>query len=537
MSTADRVSAAWPEELEQPGERKITVSRRAPFDTTDPYWEEKANICRIVGSHPEGRGIHQLLSDQHGREELEDHRDHGPTAAYQRIRRFVTKFGEDNDETDDLFRVEQSNGRTHVQPTLSLISLIFGGITQNPGESGYTPGREFAENLLRTVRPKWQEDSESINWNLGSKQKWHLTKAFEDYVRRINDLRIIMSKQDPTVEAPEYISLPYKTRFNDSGRISKQQSIFNSCLEQAEEDHETAIYTTLTTKPTHFDNLMESIEEINKNWNRLMSWLQTDSRLGYRPEYVKVLEFQESGNPHLHAILFLRQPDDGSMPWLVPKSDLDAYWSKWQGGYVNDIQPLVFRSDLGDEFGPDSGWVKWQPDQDHGGILADKSRSSHEGGSQTAGEYLGKYLSVTMGACKELGNTGRTEVFETTDGEEGGKYADKAEPWKVAMYWASRRKIKTVSRSLRQAVEADHADDVDEELADLLREARYRAIGAFSIDDIPAHIRSKLRTASEVMEPPEADEERLEPNGHETRQTDPPPDRFEDELVRGATSD
>ena len=531
MSTADRISAAWPDDLGS-DEQKISVHHNAPFDTTDPYWEEKANICRIVGSHPEGRGIQQLLEDQHGPEELADHRDHGPSAAYQRIRRFVLRFEEGNEETADLFRVEQSSGGSHVMPTLELISLIFGGITQNPTEKPYTPGREFAENLLRTVRPMWDDESESINWNLGSKQKWHLTKAFEDYVRRINDLRIIMSKQDPGVEAPQYISLPYKTRFNDSGRISKQQSIFNSCLEQAGETHETAVFVTLTTKPSHFRNLMESIEEINKNWNRLMSWLQTESRLGYRPEYVKVLEFQESGNPHIHAILFLEQPNDGSMPWLVKKSDLDDYWAKWQGGYINDIQPLVYDEDLGDDFRPDEGWIKWQPDQDHGGILAEKSRSSHEGGSQTAGEYLGKYLSVTMGACKELGNVGRMEMFEVSDGPDSeGRYADKAEPWKVAMYWATRRKIKTVSRSLRQAVEADHADDVDEELTDLIREARYRAIGAFAVDDIPMHIRSKLRTAAEVMTPPEDDEERLEPIGHETKQTDPPPTRWEDELV------
>jgi len=528
-TTADRISAAWPDDLGS-SERKITVDSKAPFDTTDPYWEEKANICRIVASHPEGRGIQQLLADQHGREELEDHLQDGPTAPYQRIRRFVLRFSEDNDETDDLFRVEQSSGQTHVRPTLSLLSLIFGGITQNPTEKPYTPGRDFCENLLRTVRPKWDPEAENINWNLGSDQKWHLTKCFEDYVRRINDLRIIMSKQSGDVEAPQYISLPYKTRFNDNGRISKQQAIFNSCLEVASEDHETAVYLTLTTKPSHFDNLMESIEEINRNWNRIMSWLQTDSRLGYRPEYVKVLEFQESGNPHLHAIIFLEQPNDGSMPWLVSKADLDQYWAKWQGGYINDIQPLVFQEDLGDEYGPEEGWIKWQKDGDHGGLL-EKSRKGSTG-SQTAGEYLGKYLSVTMGAAKQLGNVGENELFETTnEPDEHGRYAHKAEAWKVAMYWATRRKIKTVSRGLRQLVEDEMTDDVDEELLDLIRSARYRAIGAFVIDDIPQHIRSELRTAAEVLEPPEDDTERLEPNGFHTKQTQPPPTRWEDELV------
>jgi hypothetical protein len=152
---------------------------------------------------------------------------------------------------------------------------------------------------------------------------------------------------------------------------------------------------------------------------------------------------------------------------------------------------------------------------------------------QTAGEYLGKYLSATIGAMKELGQTGESEAFTVSqEADEEGRYPDKAEPWKIAMYWATRRKIKTCSRALRQLVEEEYQEDDEAgEMAELLREARYKTIGAFVPEKIPAHIRAGLRDADELLEPPDDDRERLEPIGSSSSQVDPPPDPFEEQFV------
>jgi len=533
MSASTEIAAAFETGTTTPDKCKIAIDDQAPFDTSATYWREYLKVCKMVGHRPEGLTLKSLVSQVSADDVTPD----GSDPRYQRIRRFVC-------ENPEFFEYDNSAAAAMVRPQLSLVSLILGGIIQNPRESGctdgldsdedlqseFTPGREWSEDLLRTVRPRWQEDSESINWNWGINEKSQLTRAFENYIKRINRLSIILEAQDKDQSGPEYLSLDYKTRFNDGGRVNKQFAIFNRALEGAAEDHETAVYLTLTTQPSQFNNLYEAIASMSKNWNRLMSWLSTDSRLGYRPEYVKVLEFQDSGNPHFHAILFLEQPNDGSMPWLVSKSDLDDYWSKWQGGYINDMQALVHETDLHEGYGADEGWVKWDKDGDHGGLLDKSRQASDEDGYQTAGQYLGKYLSATFGAIKQLGD-GENETFTVTqEPDEQGRYSDKCDPWKIAMYWASRRKIKTISRSLRQEIEIED-DSAEDELRDLLEARRYEVIGAFTHDKIPMHIRRKLRTVADAIGKTEGDEKINPRSNRRDHALDPPPDKLEDELV------
>lgn len=471
----------------------VTVHDDAPFDTESRYWREKVRVTRYVGNHPEGVPLPKLARDVTGDPDLETD---GTDPRYQRIRRFIR-------ENPDFFEVEKLSGTLTAYPQFECLSLIFRGIIQSRTESGYTPGSEFAEDLLRSVRP-----TDNGNWNWSDDERHYLEQAFRDYLSRINDLRIILEADRPDVN-PEYLTLPYRTRFNSRDRINKQWSILNRMIEQAGEWYEKAVFVTLTTKPTHFDNLYESIAEINSNWNRFMSWIQADSRLGYRPQYVKVLEFQESGNPHLHAIVFLEDEDRDRRPYLVDKNALDSYWSKWQGGYVNDIQPLIYDDDLGEAYDHDQGWIRWRKDGNHGGLidepgavedeqqspLTEKSREgsagAHQSG-QTAGQYLGKYLSKVYGGILQVGT-------EEADPDAGGAYEDTADTWKLAVYWATGRKIKTASRDLRQAVEIE--DDEESQLMDMIRECRYKFVGAWRTPDLPLHIYRKAVDFEDLMEP------------------------------------
>lgn len=435
------------------------------------YGDEYRRICKIVASNPDGLTQEEIATKLHGLDD-DDLPIDGSDSRYQRIRRFVSNH-------PDLFDIEPNNGITIVRATLDLLSLIISGTIQTDQDGSYESGKYFCEKMLKTARP--QQVDGGINWDISDKQQWHMTQCFADYIGRIDDLRIILEALDPDT-SPQYLSLPYRTRFNDSGRVSKQFSIFNKTLEKAGQIYDTASYGTLTTDPAHFDSLWDSIVDINKNWNRFMSWISADSRLGYRPEYVKILEFQDSGNPHLHFVIFLNQENDGSMPWLVSKSDLDDYWSKWQGGYINDLQPLVYQSDLGSDYGSDAGWVRWRKNGNHGGLM-DRSRNDGSSGNQTVEQYLGKYLSKTFGMVEEIASDGSEAVREAYTGD--------GEAWKLALYWATGRKIKTVSRDLRQLVEDDHDDDPDGELGDILR-SEYRVVGSFTVGNIPHRIRSQM---------------------------------------------
>lgn len=474
MSSSDLIEGLTGSSLPEPtapgGDRQITVSDKAPFSTSSPYWREKLRICRMLADEPSGLSIYGIVARLEGIS-VQEAGDLGSDAAvYNRVRRFVNG-------NPEFFEVEALSGVYVVYPGLELISLIFGGIIQNPAEESSISGLEFCESLLKSIRPEPQDDG-SINFDWDEK-KWYLRQPFEDYLSRINDLRIILGADDHDV-APEYLSLPYRTRFNDEGRVRKQWSILDSMIEKGGEWYDSAVFATLTTKPSHFDSLWDAIGDINKNFNRLMSWLQTDSRLGYRPDYLKVLEFQESGNPHLHVIFFLEQDAD-SMPWLVDKSDLDDYWAKWQGGYINDLQPLVWQDELPDQYDAESGWVRWQKDGNHGGMINPEDDTD---GYQTAGQYLGKYLSALYGGILDHGTDAD---LDSHDG-----YEEKSEPWKLAMYWATGRKIKTGSRDLRQAVEDEIEDDEESEIVEMIKECHYRVIGTYRIDNIPDPIFEKM---------------------------------------------
>lgn len=475
-------------------ERQFTVCDEAPFDASTPYAREKARICKMAANEPSGLSLYGFVRRLEGvtLEEAGNRGSDNPT--YQRVRRFVR-------DNPDFFEVETLSGVIVVYPTVDLFSLIFCGIVQTSGEETYTPGIEFCEDLLSNIRSE-PTGSGSINWNWSEGGRWYLRQTFEDYLSRINARRIILGAQDPTVE-PEFLCLPYRTRFNDEGRISKQWSLFDSMFEKAGEWYETAAFTTLTTDPAHFDSLWDAVAKINKNFNRLMSWLQSSSRLGYRPDYLKVLEFQESGNPHLHIVFFLDQENDGSMPWLVDKHSLDAYWEKWQGGYINDIQPLVYDGELGDEYGDetDAGWIRWKRDGDHGGLI-ESDRDENEDGCQTVGDYLGKYLSKMYGGILDHGTD------ESIAGDD--RYEETADLWKIAMYWATGRKIRTESRDLRQAVEADRDKDENwEELMGVIDECRYRVVGTFRVENIPRYIQRDMVSLEQLIE--RVDEEESEP--------------------------
>ena len=511
-------------------ECKFAVADKAPFDTSATYWREYARLCKIVASHPEGTFLNQIAAELHGRGEVSS----GDTE-YQRIRRFLSSHPQ-------FFEVRRSNGLISAAPTLELLDLIKRGIIQRGPEEACTAGsqyegsREFCQSMLQSIQ--WDRQAQEL---VNDKGRDLLETNFSEYLDRINDLRLVLRSE---YADPEYITLPYKTRFNDEGRIKKQHAILGKSLDEAAKSlgYEKAALVTLTTDPKMFDSLWEMwagdpddgrSRGINGNWNRFMSWLSADSRLGSRPDYVKVLEATEKGMPHLHAVVFL--DDDqclpNGMPWMESKNAVSNYWGKYQGTTV-DLQPLVWEDDLPDDYDADEGWVRWSKDGDHGGDLGDG-----DGGGQTAGEYLGKYLSAIYGGIRSAAGIGGSSSGGQpvmTDGGrdlaedelgDGEKYEDKAATWKVAMYWATNRKIRTESRDLRQQVEKRMEDEEDEDgedraaLAEVVRENEYEFVGAYRYGEIPAHVRNGAVPIDSLLQSIEEDVGEVDA----FQESDPPP--------------
>jgi hypothetical protein len=79
----------------------------------------------------------------------------------------------------------------------------------------------------------------------------------------------------------------------------------------------------LTLDPSKFMRLIDEFAFIDKAWAKTRAWLY--KRYGHF-EFVKVLEVQKTGRPHLHVLL--------SGIVYIPHDELYAIWQKYGGGYV-----------------------------------------------------------------------------------------------------------------------------------------------------------------------------------------------------------
>ncbi|MXR51124.1 hypothetical protein GRX03_05820 [Halovenus sp. WSH3] len=453
----------------------------------DSLTERDTDRCRItkfIASKPEGTPLTHIVSyTLKGVSNDRAERVDGSDPDYQFAYRFV----------DELATCEQpyvekweSSGVLMVSPTLRLLDLITEGITQTAHADGLRRDRQFLQDYLSNV------DS------LDEKGKQMLDDDFTSYLDRIEDYRLLFDVHRVDRrggESTQQMTKRYKTRFNDEGRISKQYARFNDALEYAYEHYETAAVATFTTDPKQQRHLLDGTENINPNFNRLLSYLSRDpstekdtrkesvanwrpdladdvtGRPRERPEYIKVLEFTEKGYPHLHVLFFdVPTRESDGMPWLCDKQELAAKWSDYGQGEIIDVYPLVYRDDLDDldpDFQDEEGFVDWYRfgDHDYGEQWVRDRTKQHdliefgdetEEEETTAGAYLGKYLSATFGSLLDA-----TDSFEKTD-DERETYGDKAATWKIALYWATNRRFSSCSKKIGRGIDPnEHLQDPD----------------------------------------------------------------------------
>ncbi|QSG06080.1 hypothetical protein [Halapricum desulfuricans] len=467
---------------------------------------DRVRIAKFIAAHPEGTPLTHIVSYVvKGVSPNACERVEGSDADYQFAYRFVNDLAEREQPYVEKF---DSSGVLMVSPTLRLLDLITEGITQTAHERDLKHDREFIRDYLARV--------DSVDEQLQEM----LVDDFTSYLNRIEDYRLLFDVHfvgQTGGKTKRQMTKRYKTRFNDSGRISKQFARFNDALEYGYEHADNAVLCTLTTDPKRQDSLLDAIDSINDNFNRLLSYFDSDPStksdtrnpnvLGWRPdlddsvtgrprerpEYIKALEFTEKGYPHLHVLFFdvpTRERDD--MPWLIDKPELAAKWADYGQGEIVDMYPLTYRDDLDDlepEFQSDQGFVDWYRfgDHDHGEDWVRQRTRSHEliefgdeghEKESTAGAYLGKYLSATFGSLLEAG-----ESFEKSD-DERETYADKAATWKLALYWATNRRFWSASKAITEGIDPnEHTQDPD------VREA----VRWCSLDSVQSACESEIR--------------------------------------------
>jgi hypothetical protein len=389
-----------------------------------------------------------------------------------------------------------------VSPTLELLDLISEGITETTtSDDSLVYDLDFLLNILRTTN------------DLSDGHRDLAESALSRYINRVNSYRLLfnVTADNGFRSGDRMMTKNYKTRFNDRGRISKMFARYNQALETMVSEADNAVLVTLTSDPGTTDDpdrpdprsLLELTDSINPNFHRLTQYFKSDPAtksdtrdpgvVSYRTEladevtgrprkkldYIKALEFTERGLPHLH-ILFFDVPtrrdggDLDGMPWLIDKQELVDKWSDYGQGQIVDVYPLVKRDDLDDldtQFAKDSGFVCWYRYGEHGlsqeraeqlsrSHRIDMAGDADNPMQKTAGQYLGKYLSMTFAALLEESGHNLEEFDDS--------YSDKISAWKLALYWATGKQFWSISRRLEEKI--DRNDQLDD---DLLRAVRW----------------------------------------------------------------
>lgn len=473
--------------------------------------QQRVNILKFLAQHPEGANATTITHEVIKGVNPEDYSGHpdlsgkalkngdlcrpsayngntwvaldGSDDDYQFVNRFINELI----ERTDLVTVAQESPRRHVVPTLSLVDLISSSITQTPSvPNEICYDREFCRKTLKANRSRLKK--------LSNEQKKLLAKSLRDYILDIEDYRLVF---DVTLDGfrgqeERRTTKQFATRFNSEKRVNRAFARLQDSLAYGYNNAENAVFCTLTTDPKQFDSLYEAIIQINKNWNRLNSWLQrdpstaedtkqedvpqwtTDLDPGNQPpfqgggvtgrpreklDYVKVLEFTEAGYPHLHVLFFdvpTREKD--GMPWLCDKKELSYHWKQ---GDIVDVYPLVYRDDLDDlpaEFNAQEGFVNWYRygDHTHDDRWVENQIQKHKTDGQidfdghadnqyekTAGSYIGKYISETYQTLHDFEDTPLEEITDV----ENNQF------WKLGLYWFTNRRFWSPSRSIEKAMD------------------------------------------------------------------------------------
>jgi hypothetical protein len=105
-------------------------------------------------------------------------------------------------------------------------------------------------------------------------------------------------------EGADHLLIPYETRFNSGSRARDVRRGFRQSLVSGGGQARRRGLTHADDGPARFDSLDDALGHLSDAKGRFMSWLTTDYQLGHRSANLSVLEFTDSGLPHLHVVLF-----------------------------------------------------------------------------------------------------------------------------------------------------------------------------------------------------------------------------------------
>jgi len=142
------------------------------------------------------------------------------------------------------------------------------------------------------------------------------------YAAKVRDRAVVLR----CLETGKIKVIPYYTRFSDGYYEKAFKKIRGLRSDRG-------VFLTLTLDPKRFGSLDAAYRALRKGWNRLLTMLQ--KRYRRRLKFVKVIEFQKNGSPHLHVLFF-------GIPRLIDADELREFWDARYGAgtfvYLKKLQ-------------------------------------------------------------------------------------------------------------------------------------------------------------------------------------------------------
>lgn len=376
------------------------------------------------------------------------------------------------DDYPELFETTRRDGYVWVSPTPAAIHLNRrrhnAKNADGVGVAGQSSGTrcDYAKDRARAALSKWS--------TVGSDStRAGLLRELATELDSIDDVWQVFERIRGG--GPDHVCLPYTTRFNSTERAADLRATWGRAWRRARRRFDDAVVVTLTTDPGMHDDIRAATDALTENKNRLVQWLTYDpkspdkpSRPGYRPPNLSVVEFTDSGLPHLHVVFF-------GLRWVTTQAALSRYWEDRGQGRVVDVRQLSKR---GGEFVMS---IDGLPD-DPGG-----------GGKRTARGYLGK----SLWSLSELVDMPPGDVFDAAIDRRSGDPVDvPGDLWKLGLYWATGKRFFAGSPVLLR-------DDPDGDDGDALPFVpRYRFVGVARYEDLPGYIQNSATFVSQSKGPP-----------------------------------
>lgn len=433
----------------------------------DDRQADKTRIWEYVRRESAGVRFSKVVRDVFGSDAVED-----ADKDYNMARRFVTSC--------EYLETARRGGVLWVEPSLSAFHLSKQYVNRKTsgrrgdGQSGVQTGGETgdsrqADSLTGDMDGVEDSDDRGEQFPKDRAKATISKRVFldgrngrhdyrQELVRQLATERAIQSDKFQIFErvrgtGPGHLLVPYLTRFNDGDRAGEIQAGFTTALDRAAESYQDAVVLTVTPDPRRHDSVQSALDSIAENKGRLMSWLATDYQVGQRPDNMTVLEWQDSGLPHYHIVLF-------GVSWLMHQSALAAKWDDLGTGAVVDVRSI-------DERG--GQWLMHNDD----------------GRTVTLRQYLGEAIRQNV----ELAGMDAEDFGDAVeDGDLSG------DCWKVALYWATGRQFYSCSPSLKP--DSGGVED------DLPHVTQWRFRGVASYQEIPAHVRTNAVVLNRSRPPP-----------------------------------